>query len=186
MQQLDESSMMEPVVNKVAQSPIKVFNLEDLWDGGDVVEFDLAPFLDHGLILREKQFRESIKSYDWSNFVGKHVALHCSTDAIVPVWAYMLVASRLDGIAASSSLGSTEDLVRERFAESMARLDWSAYEDAIVVVKGCGSSIVPGSAYVAVIQRLQQVARKLMFGEPCSSVPLWRKPAATQAHKSVG
>jgi hypothetical protein len=177
---------MEPIVNKIAQSPIKVFNLEDLWDGHDVVEFDLAPFLDQGLILREKKFREDVKAYDWANYAGRHVALHCSTDAIVPVWAYMLVASRLDGIALSSSLGSAEDLIRDRFAESIAQLDLSAYEDAIVVVKGCGSSVVPRSAYVTIFQRLQQVARKLMFGEPCSSVPLWRKPAATQARKSVG
>src|SRR5690606_5482302 len=104
---------MEPIVNKVAQSPIKVFNLEDLWDGHEVVEFDLAPFLDQGLILREKKFREAVKTHDWSDFAGKHVALFCSTDAIVPVWAYMLITSRLDGVATSTSLGSASDLVRD-------------------------------------------------------------------------
>lgn len=175
MELMEPTEPMEPIVNKVAQSPIVVFNLEDLWDGREVVELDLAPFLDQGLILREKKFREDVKSFDWSSYADKHVALRCSTDAIVPVWAYMLVTSRLDGVAASTSLGTADELVRERFAESIAGLDVSEYADKMVVVKGCGSGIVPSSAYVAVFRRLQQVARKLMFGEPCSSVPLWRR-----------
>jgi len=177
---------MEPIVNKVAESDVEVFNLEALWDGADVVAFDIAPSLDQGLILREKAFRESVRERDWEQFAGKHVALHCSTDAIVPVWAYMLVASKLDGVAASTSVGSREDLIRERFAETLERFDWSKYQDAIVVVKGCGSGVVPDTAYVAAVRRLQRVARKLMFGEPCSTVPLWRKPKAAQSDRGDG
>ena len=167
---------MEPIVNKVANSPIEVFNLEELWDGNSVSTFDVAPFLDRGLILREKAFREAVRNYDWSGFAGQHVAVSCSTDAIVPVWAYMLIAASLDGTATSVSFGSRDDLIRDRFAEAMAAFDWDKYADKIVVVKGCGSGIVPDAAYVTAVRKLQGVASKLMFGEPCSSVPLWRKP----------
>ncbi len=170
---------MEPIVNKVANSGIETFNLEEVWDGEEVTSFDIASFLEHGLILREKPFRQHVRDQDWQALAGQHVALQCSTDAIVPVWAYMLIATRLDGIAASVTLGDEQELIRQQFAERLEQLDWTRYADKIVVVKGCGSGLVPESAYVAAVQRLQRVARKLMFGEPCSSVPLWRRPAAT-------
>ena len=170
-----ETDDMEPLINKVANSPIEVFNLEELWDGRSVATFDVSPFLDRGLILREKPFREAVRNHDWSAFVGQHVAVSCSTDAIVPVWAYMLIATALEGTAASISFGSRDDLIRDRFAEALAAFDWGKYTDKIVVVKGCGSGIVPDAAYVTAVRRLQGVASKLMFGEPCSSVPLWRK-----------
>jgi hypothetical protein len=166
---------MEPIVNKVASSPIEVFNLEELWDGSAVTTFDVAPFLDQGLILREKSFREAVRDYDWSSLSEVHVAVFCSTDAIVPVWAFMLIATRLEGTVRSVSFGSREDLIRDRFAEALESFDWTRFIDKIVVVKGCGSGIVPDAAYVTSVRRLQSVASKLMFGEPCSSVPLWRK-----------
>lgn len=169
-------SNMAPIVNKVAQSPIEVFNLEDLWDDRKVAVFDISAFLEHGLILREKPFRAAVLEHNWGVYQDQHVAVHCSTDAIVPVWAYMLIALNLEGIAASVTFGSADELIRERFCESLAQFDWSVYDDAIVVVKGCGSGIVPDAAYVSAVRQLQRVARKLMFGEPCSSVPLWRKP----------
>lgn len=169
---------MEPIVNRVAESDIEVYNLDALWDGAPVVEFDVEPFLVEGLILREKVFRDHVKAHDWTPYAGQHVAVYCSADAIVPVWAYMLIASKLDGIARSVVFGRKEDLVREYFARALEAEDWSAYQDRIVVVKGCGSRVVPESAYVGAMQKLQQVARKLMYGEPCSSVPLWRRPKA--------
>lgn len=168
---------MEPIVNRVAESEIIVYSLEDLWDEKPVVELDLAPFLYRGLILREKEFREQVKEHDWSQYRDQHVAVFCSADTIVPTWAYMLVASKLAPFAASVAYGRKEDLVRDHYVRALEWEDWSKYKDRIVVVKGCGSRLVPTDAYVLAMTKLQEVARKLMYGEPCSSIPLWRRPA---------
>ncbi len=167
---------MEPITNRVAASELVVCNLEEFWDGKPVVEFDLAPFLLEGLVLREKPFREALRETDWEAYRGRHVALTCSTDAIVPTWAWMLVALRLDDVAAGVSAGRADDVIRDAFVLAVERFDWEVYRDRMVVVKGCGSAIVPLNAYVTAIQRLRRVARKLMYGEPCSAVPLWRRP----------
>ncbi len=163
--------------NRVAESDIEVFNLEDFRDERPVDELDLEPFLVEGLMLREKEFRAHVKDYDWSQHAGRHVAIYCSTDAIIPTWAFMLVASKLKDTAASVAFGQRDDLVRDHFVRALETADWSQYEDAIVVVKGCGNKDVPVNAYVTALTRLQGIARKLMFGEPCSSVPLWREAA---------
>ncbi len=168
---------MEPIVNRVAESDIETFNLEALWDGREVVEFDLADYLIEGLVLREKPFREAMKDQDWSAYADKHVAVHCSTDAIIPTWASMLVAVKLEGIAASVATGTKSDLIRDFYVREMETVDWSAYEGKPVVIKGCASDIVPADAYLVAAQKLQRVAKKLMYGEACSAVPLWRKKA---------
>lgn len=184
---------MEPIVNKVAESDIGVFNLESLWDNREVVELDVAPFLVEGLILREIPFREAVKNTNWSVYAEKHVAVFCSTDAIVPTWAYMLIASKLDGIAQSISFGRKEDVIRDYYSRALEAIDWSVYKGKPVVIKGCASRIVPTNAYLVATQKLQEVAGKLMYGEPCSSVPLWRKPkqptapvASTRPTRPVG
>lgn len=164
------------ISNRVEQSDIVVFNLEELWDEQPIVEFDLEPFLFQGLILREKDFREKVKEHDWSRYEGSHVAVHCSADAIVPTWAYMLVASKLQGVARSVALGREKDLVRDHFVRALEQVDWSDYKGKPVVVKGCGSKLVPPDAYLLATTKLQAMADKLMYGEPCSSVPLWRRP----------
>ena len=164
------------IVNRVAESDIEVFNLEALWDGREVVTFDVAPFLAEGLVLRERPFREAVKAHDWDAYAGHHVAVGCSTDAIVPTWAYMLVAARLHGRAASVAFGTEQDLRRDHFVRALEGVDWSRYADKPVVVKGCGSALVPTDAYLLATQKLQDVAAKLMYGEPCSAVPLWRRP----------
>ena len=178
------------IVNRVAESDIAVYNLEVLWDGRAVVEFDLAPFLLEGLVLREKPFREALKVHDWTAYAEQHVAVFCSTDAIVPTWASMLIATKLDGVAASVAFGRKADLVRDYFVRALEAEDWSAYAGKPVVVKGCASAVVPTNAYLLATRKLQAVASKLMYGEPCSSVPLWRKkadaPAATAAAKPTG
>ncbi len=171
--------MDAPIVNRVAQSDIVLFNLEELWDGRPVEVFDLAPYLLEGLVLVEKDFRQAMKELDWHAFAGKHVAITCSTEAIVPTWAYMLVAAKLRGIAASVVLGTEEDLLREYFVRALEKVDWERYRDKPVVIKGCGSPVVPHAAYVMATQKLQQVARKIMYGEPCSSVPIWRRPSTS-------
>ena len=163
------------IVNRVAVSDIETFDLEALWDGRPIATFDLAGFLVEGLVLREKPFREALTSHDWSLYDGRHVAVTLSTDAIVPTWAYLLVASRLHGRAASVAFGSETDLVRDFFVRALEGVDWSTYADKPVVVKGCGSGIVPTDAYLIAVGKLQAVAKKLMYGEPCSSVPLWRR-----------
>ena len=165
------------ITNRVAESDIEVFNLEEYWDDRPVDELDLEPFLVEGLMLREKPFREAVKEYNWSQYDGRHVAVYCSTDAIIPTWAFMLIASKLDDIAASVAFGRRDALIRDHFVRALEAVDWSEYKDGIVVVKGCGNKDVPVNAYMTALSKLQGVARKLMFGEPCSSVPLWRKPA---------
>jgi len=172
---------MEPIENSVADSEIQVFNLADLWDDRVVTEFDISTFLVEGLMLKAKSFREGVKEHDWSQYDDEHVTLYCSTDAIVPTWGYMLIASKLKDVAASTTFGRADDLRREYYVQALDTVDWSVYEDRPVVIKGCGSDVVPEMAYVRATQKLQEVARKLMYGEPCSSVPLWRRPQKEEA-----
>jgi hypothetical protein len=167
---------MESIENRVAQGEIEVFNLADLWDDAPLTDLDISAFLVEGLMLKEKEFRAEVDAHNWSQYDGKHVALYCSTDAIVPTWGYMLIASELKDTARSTTIGRTDDLLREYFTAALADVDWAQYEDKPVVIKGCGDEVVPEMAYVHATQELQDVARKLMYGEPCSSVPLWRRP----------
>ena len=165
------------IVNRVAGSDLVVYDPAALWAGGEPVELDLAPFLHRGLVLRERDFREAMEAHDWAPYAGRAVAVHCSTAALVPTWAWMLVAARLAG-AASVTHGRAADAVREGIARAAAAEDWGRIAGKPVVVKGCGSA-VPPSAYVAAVRALQGVASKVMYGEPCSAVPVWRRPKAT-------
>ncbi|CBH25815.1 conserved hypothetical protein [Salinibacter ruber M8] len=167
---------MESIENRVAQGEIEVYNLADLWDDRPVTELDISTFLVDGLMLKEKAFRSEVDAHDWSQYADEHVALYCSTDAIVPTWGYMLIASELRDSAQSTTFGRADDLRREYYVAALDAEDWSAYEDKPVVIKGCGDDVVPEMAYVHATQKLQGVAKKLMYGEPCSSVPLWRWP----------
>ncbi|MCY4159568.1 MAG: DUF2480 family protein [Bacteroidetes bacterium] len=153
------------IVNRVTRSGIQVYDLELLWDGHEVREMDIASFLEHGILLREKSFRSQVNTYDWGVFNGIHVALYCSSDALVPVWAYMLIASRIDG-ARTITMGRKFDVLREQFSRALDAEDWTKFSNRIVVVKGCGSGIVPESAYIRAMYELQKTARKVMFGEP--------------------
>lgn len=166
------------LINRVAQSEIEVYDLATLWDGAPIVELDIKPFLTGGLVVREKEFRARVREHAWDAYTDKHVAVFCSTQAIVPTWAYLLVASQLADRVRSATYGRAEDLMREYYSRALAAEDWSRYQDRMVVIKGCGALEVPVSAYVTAMARLQSVARKLMFGEPCSSVPLWRRRKA--------
>lgn len=170
---------MEPIINRVDESDITVFNLEELWDEQPVVELDIERFLFEGLVVREKDFRAKVREHEWSLYEGKHVAVYCSADAIVPTWSYMLIASKLEGAARSVALGREADLVRDHFVRALEKVDWSAYDGIPVVIKGCGSRRVPPSAYLLATLKLQAVAGKIMYGEPCSSVPLWRRARAS-------
>ncbi|MBS3738795.1 DUF2480 family protein [Mesohalobacter halotolerans] len=166
--------MPEEIVNRVAKSPIKTFNLEELYQEGKRYEIDLSQWLYEGFILKEKDFREALKKYDWTQYQDGFVALHCSTEAIIPAWAYMLVSTYLHPITQKVIVGSQDDLNTILFAETIKNIDLSDYENKPVIVKGCSEKPVPETAYILLIKRLQPIVKSLMFGEACSAVPLFK------------
>jgi len=170
--------MEELFVNRVAQSALTTLNLEELIHPGERVVYDIKDNLFHGLMLREKDFREFVKTHDWSQYDGQNVAVICSADAIVPTWAYMLLATKLQNHAHRYVFGNLEALDQELFHEAIAAIDAEEYRDAKVVVKGCGTIPVPTYAYVAIMQKLLPVVSSVMYGEPCSTVPLYKRPKA--------
>lgn len=167
---------MSDIVNKVAQSGLITFDLETLVDRSGHTSIDLQDQLWQGMVLKEKDFRAFIKSHDWQLFADKHVAVFCSADAIIPAWAYMLVASKLHGIAKSVLLGTEEELTIQQYRFAIDTLDTQPYEGARVMVKGCSDQFVPTTAYVDLQNKLQSVVSSIMFGEPCGAVPVWKKP----------
>lgn len=167
---------MSEIVNRVAQSAIVSLNLEESYPREERLEFDLKPFLFQELILKEKEFRASLKELDWSAYSDKWVAINCSADAIVPTWAYMLVATYLEGVAKGfvvGSLSELENFITEKYLET---LDLEMFDDRPVVVKGCSDLPIPLYAYGRLISLLKARAKSVMFGEPCSTVPLYKKP----------
>ncbi len=166
---------MDEIVNKVANSPLITFNLEEYYDQSEVAEFDMKDHLFQGLILREKDFRLFIKECDWSTYQDKNVALFCSADAIVPTWAYMLVANKLAGIANHVHYGNATDMQQAIILDKLNDIDIESYRDKMIVVKGCSDLDVPIGAYVAITEKFTPVVKSIMFGEPCSTVPIYKK-----------
>ena len=167
---------METIVNKVAESGIITLDLAEYIPGeGVVVSFDLKPFLFREMILREKDYRAALLSYDWDQFAGKFVAITCSADAIIPVWAYMLAASYLQPVAASVFFGTVEDLYKQILQDNLKTINPKDYEDKRVVIKGCGDKAIPAAAYVTITARLRPYVKSLMYGEPCSTVPIYKR-----------
>ena len=164
------------IINRVASSPIVSIDLEDYYHAGERVVYDIADSLFQGMILREKDFREFIKTHDWNQYQDKNVALVCSADAIVPTWAYMLLTTKLEGIANLVVMGSMETLEYALFNQSLSKIDLESIENRPVVVKGCGELPIPESAYVEITRLLKPRVKSLMYGEPCSTVPLYKKP----------
>lgn len=167
--------MSETIVNKVAESGLITINLEAFYPKGDVVGFDLKAYLFMELILKEKEFRAALKEIDWSTYTSKHVAVYCSTDAIIPVWAYMLVASYLQPFAATVVFGNKEQLIDQVMLAAIAAIDASVYTDKRVVIKGCGDIAIGPAAYVAITNKLLPYVKSIMYGEPCSTVPIYKK-----------
>jgi hypothetical protein len=167
---------MEEIVNKVAASGLVTIDLEEMYPSGERASIDLAAQLWQGLALREKDFRAWIQSTDWTQYKNKHVAVHCSVDAIIPAWAYMLVASSLSGHAATIIHGSMHELEMHLFKSVIDSLDIVQYQDKRCVVKGCSNLPVPQAAYTHLVVRLHPVVRSIMFGEPCSTVPVYKRP----------
>ncbi len=167
--------IQENIVNKVASSGLITLNLEEYYHTGERLVYDIKDNLFHGLMLREKDFREFIKSHDWSVYTGKNVAITCSADAIVPTWAYMLLANKLSPFANEVVFGNLETLEAVLFTKALARIDINAYADERVVVKGCADIDIPVSAYVEITRQLSKVAKSIMYGEPCSTVPIFKR-----------
>ena len=165
----------EPILNRVAQSKLITFNLEDYYPKGERIAFDISGWLYEGIILREKEFRAKVAAHDWSFFQDTYVALYCATDAIVPGWAFMLLTTRLQPYAKKVIQGTLEEMETLLYQSILENLDVSGYKDKPVIIKGCSKKPVPSNAYLMAIERLQPVAKSLMYGEACSSLPLFKK-----------
>lgn len=169
--------MEQPVlVNKVAESGLITINLEQYFPDAQIVVFDIKDYLFHGLILKEKEFREALKELDWSVYAGKTVMITCSTDAIIPLWAYMLIASGLTGVAKDIYHGTEEEYLKMHYHSAIGKIDPEQYRDKRVVIKGCSDKEVPAYAYAKITSLLKPYAQSIMFGEPCSTVPIFKRP----------
>lgn len=167
--------MSEVIVNKVAESGLITLNLEAYLPKGEFVTFDLKDHLFMGLILKEKDFREALKNTDWSTYQGKNVAVTCTADAIIPLWAYMLVVTYLQPVAAEVLVGTEAELYRHIVLKNLAALDTVPLQDQRVVVKGCGDIQIDAYAYGEVTRVLRPFVKSIMYGEPCSTVPIYKK-----------
>jgi hypothetical protein len=166
--------MAEEIINRVKASPLVVFDLEELYTTGERVLFDIKPLLFQEVVLKEKDFREFIRSHDWIQYQDKHVAICCSAEAVVPTWAFMLVSLSLQPYATSIIFGELNDLENYLFENALRKVDLEKYRNAKIVIKGCSKVNVPISAYVRATSMLRSVASSIMFGEPCSTVPLFK------------
>lgn len=176
---LKRIALEEQIINKVALSGLITLDMEEHYPSGERVIYDIKDNLFMGLILKEKDFRAFIKDHDWEQYSGKHVAITCSEEAIVPLWAYMLLAVHLEPYASTVIFGDAEDLEKKLFDQLLSTFDWEVYRDARVVVKGCSDKQIPAEVYVEITRRLRPIVKSLMFGEPCSTVPLYKqKPPA--------
>ncbi len=173
--------MDEVLINRVAQSGLITINLEDFFPKEEVLVFDLKNYLFMELILKEKDFREALKAHDWSKYQDKILLVYCSVDAIIPVWAYMLVAAQAAPFAKDIFQGDQENYYKTAFARAIAALDPALYDQQRIVIKGCSDKPVPAAAYVALTHRLQPYAQSIMYGEPCSTVPIFKRPRNIQS-----
>lgn len=170
--------MQDEIVNKVANSGLITINLEEFYPVGERVIFDVKPLLFQELILKEKDFREFIKSHDWTSYKDKLVAITCTADAIVPTWAFMLISIALEPFAKKIVFGNLETLEAILFSNALTSINFADYKDQRVVIKGCSNLPVATNAYVELVKGLRPFAKSIMYGEPCSTVPLYKAPAA--------
>ena len=168
--------MDDRIVNKVAESGLISLDLEQWYPKEPFAVFDIKDHLFMGMIVKEKDFRESLKKTDWSIYKEKAVAVTCSADAIIPVWAYMLVTSYLQPVCTELYMGTEQELLKHLFLRNIEAADLSTYNDQRVIVKGCGDTPIGEFAYMAISKRLLPHVKTLMYGEPCSTVPVYKKP----------
>lgn len=167
--------MENEIVNKVATSGLITIDPEDFFVPGDRILFDLKEWLFEELILKEKDFREQLKNHNWSQYQNKFIALTCSADAIVPTWAFMLVATHLEPVAKKVVFGDLKKLEEEIFHQQLSKINMENYRDQRVVIKGCSNVAVPAAVYVELTALLQPIVKSIMYGEPCSTVPVYKR-----------
>lgn len=169
----------ETIINRVAGSLLEVFDLEDYYPNGSRMQVDIAQWLFEGFLLREKDFRQQLKNHDWTQYQSAYVAVNCSTDAIIPAWASILVTVQLLPFAKKIVDGNLEDIDTALYQEILPTLDYKPFADKPVIIKGCSKKPVPMSAYLLATQYLQPIAKSIMYGEACSAVPLYKKGKTT-------
>ena len=167
--------MSEAIINKIANSGLITIDLEKYLPGENLAIFDLKDHLFMGLILKEKDFREALKNLDWLVYQDKYVAITCSADAIIPAWAYMLVVTYLNGVAKDSYVGTAEEMQKHLFLKKIGAIDVNEFTDQRIVVKGCGDVNIESFAYAEITKVLLPVVKSIMYGEPCSTVPVFKK-----------
>ncbi len=168
--------MEDLIVNKVAESGLITLDLEAFYPKEETAVFDLKEHLFMGLILKEKDYREALKNLDWSFYQNKNVCITCTADAVIPVWAYMLTATYLEPVAKDVIFGNEDFLHRALFLKNLSKIDTTEFADKRVVIKGCGDKNITETAYVEITKLLRPVAKSIMYGEPCSTVPIYKKP----------
>lgn len=167
---------MGEIVNKVKQSKLETVDLEKFVEGIIIKELDLKDFLFHEMILKEKDFREKMSAFDWSQFDGAYLTVYCSTDAIIPKWAFMLVVQHAEEFARNVYFGTKDEALRQLFKEKLDLVDWQKYDGRFVLLKGCSKMDVPADIYMYATKKLLPHVQKLMYGEACSNVPVYKKP----------
>jgi hypothetical protein len=168
--------MEATIINKVAESGIVTLDLEEYYPKGDILVFDLKDFLFMGLILKEKDYRAALLTTEWTKYQDKYVAITCTADAVIPMWAYMLAANYLQPIAKEIVFGNEAQLISTLITRQLVNFNGEEYLGKRVVVKGCGEVSIPESAYVEITAKLRPYAKNIMYGEPCSTVPIYKKP----------
>lgn len=166
---------MEPIINKVAESSLLTIDLESFYPKEPIAPFDLKEFLFMGLILKEKDYRTALQQLDWNSYQDKLVYITCTADAIIPMWAYMLAASYLQPVAKAIVFGDEKKLIENIMLQNISSINPDEYIDKRVVVKGCGDISIPEIAYVEITNKLRPIAKSIMYGEPCSTVPIYKK-----------
>lgn len=166
----------QPLVNRVAESGLITLNLEDFFPKEEVVVFDIKDYLFMGLILKEKDFRDACKAHDWSQYSGKNLLIDCTADAIIPMWAYMLVTVSAAPFAKNIFQGDIDNFYKSFYFNQLSNFKAEEFEGKRIVIKGCSDKPVPAEAYVALTHKLQPYAQSIMYGEPCSTVPIFKRP----------
>ena len=175
MRAYNQDLMSKEIINRVAQSQLVTLDLEEYYPEGQRILFDIKDWLNEGLILREKEFRKHVDEHNWEQYKDTYIALNCSTDAIVPGWAYMLLATKLQPYAKKIVRGDLDQLETSIYQSIIEALDVAEYIDKPIIIKGCSNKPVPSNAYLLIMNKLQPVAKSIMYGEACSSVPLFKR-----------
>ena len=166
---------MDEIINKIAQSNLEVFDLEDFYPKDSIVTLDISQWLEDGFLLKEKDYRNAVKNYDFSPFENKIIGLYCSTDAILPAWTYLIVATQLIGIAKKVLQTDKKGIIISYYQEYLANYDFGQYKDKAVILKGCAKKEVPQEVYTFALNYLQKFAKSIMYGEACSAVPVFKR-----------